>query len=165
MSALTMLSRLVALCLLLAFSNQVFSQRSARPLANGSGISIQHLARIDSFVQQSIEKKELPGAVVLVGHHSQIVGARLWRACGPAESRADDNGHDVRSRQPYQDRRHCHQHHDLIERGEVRLSDPVVRFIPEMKGEGRDAITIEQLLTHTSGFAPDFDLRERWNRL
>src|SRR6185369_1359894 len=50
----------------------------------------------------------------------------------------------------------------LIERGEVRLSDPVVRFIPEMKGEGRDAITIEQLLTHVSGFAPDFDLRERW---
>ena len=38
----------------------------------------------------------------------------------------------------------------------------MVQFIPEMKGEGRDAITIEQLLTHTSGFAPDFDLRERW---
>jgi len=31
-----------------------------------------------------------------------------------------------------------------------------------MKGEGRDAITIEQLLTHTAGFAPDFDLKERW---
>src|SRR6267142_2795386 len=31
-----------------------------------------------------------------------------------------------------------------------------------MKGEGRDAITIEQLLTHMAGFAPDFDLRERW---
>src|ERR1700682_1673065 len=31
-----------------------------------------------------------------------------------------------------------------------------------MKGVGRDAITIEHLLTHTAGFAPDFDLRERW---
>jgi uncharacterized protein YbbC (DUF1343 family) len=31
-----------------------------------------------------------------------------------------------------------------------------------MKGEGRDAITIEHLMTHVSGFAPDFDLRERW---
>src|SRR5690349_691744 len=50
----------------------------------------------------------------------------------------------------------------LIERGEVRLADPVVKFIPEMKGGGSDAITIEQLLTHVSGFAPDFDLRERW---
>src|SRR5690349_3818009 len=50
----------------------------------------------------------------------------------------------------------------LIERGEVRLADPVIKFIPEMKGGGRDAITIEQLLTHVSGFAPDFDLREGW---
>ena len=50
----------------------------------------------------------------------------------------------------------------LIERGQVGLNDPAVKFIPEMKGEGRDAITIEQLLTHTAGFAPDFDLRDRW---
>ena len=50
----------------------------------------------------------------------------------------------------------------LVERGEVRLNDPAVKFIPEMKGAGRDAITIAQLLTHVSGFAPDFDLRERW---
>src|SRR5204862_7767342 len=50
----------------------------------------------------------------------------------------------------------------LIEQGKVRLNDPVVQFIPEMKGEGRDAVTIEQLLTHMTGFAPDFDLRDRW---
>src|SRR5256885_6948239 len=50
----------------------------------------------------------------------------------------------------------------LIEQGKIRLGDSVVQFIPEMKGEGRDAITIEDLLTHMTGFAPDFDLRDRW---
>jgi len=50
----------------------------------------------------------------------------------------------------------------LVERGKVRLSDPLSLHIPELKGEGRDRITIEQLLTHTSGYAPDFDLKERW---
>jgi uncharacterized protein YbbC (DUF1343 family) len=50
----------------------------------------------------------------------------------------------------------------LIEQGKIRLSDPVIQFIPEMKGGGRDTITIEQLMTHLSGFAPDFDLRDRW---
>src|SRR5438876_5127308 len=50
----------------------------------------------------------------------------------------------------------------LIDQGEIRLGDSVVQFIPEMKGEGRDAVTIEQLLTHMTGFAPDFDLRDRW---
>src|SRR5437588_12774783 len=50
----------------------------------------------------------------------------------------------------------------LIEQGKIRLGDSVVQFIPEMKGEGRDTITIEELLTHMTGFAPDFDLRDRW---
>ncbi|MCA1607327.1 MAG: serine hydrolase, partial [Acidobacteria bacterium] len=34
--------------------------------------------------------------------------------------------------------------------------------IPELKGEGRERITLELLLTHRSGYAPDFDLKERW---
>jgi len=51
----------------------------------------------------------------------------------------------------------------LVQRGKVRLTDPVSRYIPELKGEGRERVTIEQLLTHVSGYAPDFDLRERWS--
>jgi uncharacterized protein YbbC (DUF1343 family)/CubicO group peptidase (beta-lactamase class C family) len=50
----------------------------------------------------------------------------------------------------------------LIERGRVRLGDPISVYIPELKSEGRERVTIEQLLTHRAGYAPDFDLRERW---
>ncbi|HVG39812.1 MAG TPA: exo-beta-N-acetylmuramidase NamZ domain-containing protein, partial [Pyrinomonadaceae bacterium] len=50
----------------------------------------------------------------------------------------------------------------LVERGQMRLHDPVARYLPELKGEGRDQIIIEQLLTHLSGYAPDFDLGEEW---
>ena len=50
----------------------------------------------------------------------------------------------------------------LVERGQVRLGDSLTRYIPELKGDGRDKITIENLLTHRSGYAPDFDLREPW---
>jgi uncharacterized protein YbbC (DUF1343 family)/CubicO group peptidase (beta-lactamase class C family) len=50
----------------------------------------------------------------------------------------------------------------LVERGKVRLNDPLSLYIPEIRGEGRDRITIEQLLTHRSGYPPDFDLKERW---
>ncbi|MGH9904268.1 MAG: exo-beta-N-acetylmuramidase NamZ domain-containing protein, partial [Pyrinomonadaceae bacterium] len=44
----------------------------------------------------------------------------------------------------------------------LRLSDSVSNYIPELKDEGRERITIEYLLTHRSGYAPDFDLKERW---
>lgn len=158
-----MLYRLVALCLIFAFPNQVFSQRNARPLANGPGISSQRLARIDRVVQQAIEKKELPGAVIVVGHHGQIVWRKAYgaRAVEPArEPMTTDTIFDLASLTKIVATSTSIM--ILIERGEVRLNDLVIKFIPEMKGEGRDAITIEQLLTHTSGFAPDFDLRERW---
>ena len=42
----------------------------------------------------------------------------------------------------------------LADRGELRLTDPVSRFLPEFRGEGRERILIRHLLTHTSGL-PD----------
>jgi len=42
----------------------------------------------------------------------------------------------------------------LADRGELRLSDPVVKYIPEFSEGVRKQITLEQLLTHTSGL-PD----------
>ncbi len=42
----------------------------------------------------------------------------------------------------------------LVDRGKLALSDKVVKFIPEFSGGGREEITLQHLLTHTSGL-PD----------
>jgi beta-lactamase class C len=42
----------------------------------------------------------------------------------------------------------------LVDRGEVKLSDRAVKYLPEFNEGARKDITIEQLLTHTSGL-PD----------
>jgi len=42
----------------------------------------------------------------------------------------------------------------LVELGKIALDDPVARHLPEFTGDGRDAITLRQLLTHTSGLPP-----------
>lgn len=42
----------------------------------------------------------------------------------------------------------------LVDRKELSLSDPVQRFLPEFRGDGREAVCIKHLLTHTSGL-PD----------
>jgi CubicO group peptidase (beta-lactamase class C family) len=42
----------------------------------------------------------------------------------------------------------------LKDRGKFALRDRVVRFVPEFHGEGRDEVTIQNLLTHTAGL-PD----------
>jgi uncharacterized protein YbbC (DUF1343 family)/CubicO group peptidase (beta-lactamase class C family) len=127
------------------------------------GMSAERLARMDSVIQASINKKELPGAVVLVARHGRIAWRKAYgsRAVEPQrEAMTVDTIFDLASLTKIVATTTSIM--ILIEQGKVRLSDPVVTFIPEMKGGGRDAITIEQLLTHTAGFAPDFDLRERW---
>jgi CubicO group peptidase (beta-lactamase class C family) len=42
----------------------------------------------------------------------------------------------------------------LFDRGEFKLEDRLQKFIPEFKGERRDEVTMQHLLTHTSGL-PD----------
>jgi beta-lactamase class C len=42
----------------------------------------------------------------------------------------------------------------LRDRKQLELEDPVRKYLPELKGDGREDITIRQLLTHTSGL-PD----------
>jgi CubicO group peptidase (beta-lactamase class C family) len=39
----------------------------------------------------------------------------------------------------------------LVDRGQVQLDEPVVRYIPEFHGPGTGVITVRKLLTHTSG--------------
>src|SRR5437588_995815 len=127
------------------------------------GLSAERLARMDSIIRESIEKKELPGAVVLVARHGRVVWRRAYgaRAVEPQqEAMTTDTIFDLASLTKVVATTTSIM--ILIEQGKVRLSDSVVKFIPEMKGGGRDAITIEQLLAHMTGFAPDFDLRDRW---
>ena len=154
---------IVALVCLLAHPVSPQSRRIRhRPAA--PGVSLTQLANIDRVVAASISKKELPGAVVLVGHHGRIVWRKAYgsRAVEPQrEPMSTDTIFDLASLTKIVATATSIM--ILIERGDIRLSDPVINFIPEMKGEGRDAITIEQLLTHTAGFAPDFDLRDRWS--
>ena len=46
----------------------------------------------------------------------------------------------------------------LHERGKLNIQDPVRMHLPEFTGQGREAITIRQLLTHTSGLRPEISV-------
>ena len=50
----------------------------------------------------------------------------------------------------------------LHERGNLSIDDPVKKHLPEFTGDGRDAVSLRHLLTHTSGLRPDISLAG-WN--
>ena len=147
---LTQITRIAILVLLVAHTT--FAQ-----------VSTQHLAQMDPVINEEIANKRLPGAVVEVGRKGRVVWRKSYgaRVVDPArEVMTPDTIFDVASLTKVVATATSIM--ILVERGKVRLNDPLSHYIPELKGEGRERITIEQLLTHVGGYAPDFDLRERW---
>ena len=127
-------------------------------------ISAKNLAAIDSEVSREISLHHLPGAVVLVARNGGVVWRKPYgdRAVEPKpEAMTVDTIFDVASLTKVVATATSIM--ILVERGKVRLSDPLSTYIPEIKGDGRERITIELLLTHRAGYAPDFDLKERWS--
>lgn len=50
----------------------------------------------------------------------------------------------------------------LAEEGAIDLAAPMTRYFPECSGGGKEAITVRQLLTHTSGLASGLPARPAW---
>ncbi|HSD47624.1 MAG TPA: exo-beta-N-acetylmuramidase NamZ domain-containing protein [Pyrinomonadaceae bacterium] len=154
------MTRLLLIVLLIA-QPALAQLRPAKP--ETLAVSSLALARMDSVIQDEVAKQRLPGAVVLVSRKGRLVWQKSYgsRAVEPArEAMTADTIFDVASLTKVVATATSIM--ILVERGKVRLSDPVSTYIPELKGEGRENITIEQLLIHRAGYAPDFDLRERW---
>ena len=153
-----------ALLLLFALSIQSFAASLPTAAPALVGMSAKQLAHIDRAVADSIAKRELPGAVVLVARRGRVVWHKAYgsRALLPQrEAMTINTIFDLASLTKIVATATSIM--ILVERGSLRLSDPVSLYLPELKGESREAITIEQLLTHRAGYAPDFDLSEQWS--
>lgn len=155
-------SILFVVCLV---STGLLSQQTkpaARKGASGA-TSIGALNVVDGIVKRAIEDHEIPGAVVLIGHNGRVVYRRAFghRSLEPTvEAMTVDTIFDMASLTK------CiatgMSVMRLIETGLVRLNDPVAKYVPEFAANGKEQITIRQLLTHYSGLRPDIDLDQPW---
>lgn len=127
------------------------------------GMSAEKLRLIDELIEKDISDKKLPGAVVIVGHKGKIVYRKAFgnRSLVPTpEKMTVDTIFDVASlTKPIATATSVMI---LVEQGKLRLNDTIGKFIPEIEDENAKKVTILQLLTHVSGYRPDFDLGEKW---
>src|SRR4051812_10130415 len=121
------------------------------------------LSNVDSVIQQAIADGNIPGAVLVVGHDGKVVYRKAYgnRALEPRhELMTLDTIFDVASLTKVVATTTAVM--QLMELGKVRMNDPVAKYIPEFAQNGKEDITIRQLLTHYSGLAPDLDLQTPW---
>ena len=123
-----------------------------------------NLSVLDSIVQTSIQNHEMPGAVLLVGHDGHVIYRKAFgnRSLEPkVEPMTIDTIFDIASLTKVIATTTAVM--QLEEQGRIRMNDPVVKYIPEFGQNGKGGITVRDLLTHYSGFAPDIDLTPDFN--
>jgi len=135
-----------------------------RPPARSSAVaSDSSLSTIDAIVRKAIADREVPGAVVLVGHNGKVIYRKAfgYRALEPTpEAMTLDTIFDLASLTKCIATGLAVMR--LVQNGDVRLNDPRAKYIPEFGSNGKEEITIRQLLTHYSGLRPDLDLSIPW---
>lgn len=136
-------------------------QRLAAATPESVGMSSERLAKIDEAVLASIERKETPGAVVLVARKGRVVYRKAFgdRAIEPKrEPMTIDTIFDLASLTKIVATATSMM--ILVERGKVSLADPVAFYIPEFGKNGKERITVEQLMTHRAGLPPDNEIAD-----
>ncbi|WP_330948825.1 serine hydrolase domain-containing protein [Virgibacillus sp. MG-45] len=130
--------------------------------ASGAGMREEPLQEIDSVMEGMIENGTMPGAVTLVARRGHIV---QHKAYGHSYLYKDDRF--TEAEEPIQMKRDTifdlasiskifttTAAMKLYEEGLYDLDDPVAAYLPEFAHNGKEEVTIRQLMTHTSGFAP-----------
>lgn len=166
--------------------SQTKSIKNSPPLTEASpetvGMSEERLSFIDDAVMESIEKKEIPGAVALVARKGKIV---YYKAFGMADNEA---GRSLKKDDIFRIASQTKAITStavmmLWEEGKFRLDDPISKYIPEFKDpmvldsliekdssfvatKADKEITIRHLITHTSGIGYGFiDGDERFKKI
>jgi len=125
------------------------------------GMHAKRLAEIDRIVQEGLDKANMPGAVVLIGRHGGIAFRKAYGQKQLQPEKAPmtvDTVFDMASiTKPMATATSVMK---LIEEGKLGLDDPVAKYIPEFAVNGKDVITIRDLLTHQSGLIADNSIKD-----
>jgi uncharacterized protein YbbC (DUF1343 family)/CubicO group peptidase (beta-lactamase class C family) len=115
-------------------------------------------APLDAAVRAQMAAGEVPGAVVVIGDAQQVWLRRAWglRAVEPPEPMTADTVFDLASLTKVL----CTTTAvlQLAERGRLELDAPAARYWPAFAAHGKSAITVGQLLSHSSGLRPGLSL-------
>ena len=114
-------------------------------------------------MEKAVADGTIPGGVLLVGHHDRVIYRKAFgsRSLEPVrEPMTVDTIFDLASLTK------CIATTPsilkLVQDGRVRLNDPVSKYLSEFAQNGKQDITVRELLTHYSGLAPDLDLQVPW---
>ncbi|HXW92059.1 MAG TPA: serine hydrolase [Terriglobales bacterium] len=134
------------------------AQKAAPPATSSRRLSV-----LDPIIQNAIANNQIPGAVLLVSHDGVVVYRKAfgYRSLEPRrQPMTVDTIFDLASLTKVVATTTAVM--QLVEKGALRVNDPVAKYIPEFAQNGKQDVTLRELLTHHSGLPPDLDLTRSW---
>ncbi len=157
---------MIAVVLALALTVPITTKGASDSEARRLGFDPAKIQAMRTRLQSFVAEGRLPGMVVLIQRHGKLVSldAIGYRAVGAtAPMTADIVFQTMSMTKPFTATALCM----LVERGLVRLSDPVSRYLPEFgKLRLKDGVApsgpvrVRHLLNHTSGIASDMPISD-----
>lgn len=114
------------------------------------------LDAINDLVEQAIGEAKLPGAVVTIGYRGSIVFQKSYgnrRSVPVSEPMQNDTVFDLASLTKPIATATSIMH--LVDRGKISIDDKVADHLPDFAKEGKQDVTVKQLLLHIGGLIPD----------
>jgi CubicO group peptidase (beta-lactamase class C family) len=123
-----------------------------------AGISPERLKHVKDLCASWVADESTPALIALVARHGIIFLYEAWGRLGPdphSSSVLPDSIFGVASvSKPVT----ATAIMILVERGQIGLNQPVLKYVPEFEGDGFEQVTLRHLLTHTSGLPYNSDI-------
>lgn len=126
------------------------------PAINTAALRSADLQNIDALAQKQVRAGNIPGAVIIVGNADQILYRKAfgYRAQKPQKlAMTTDTIFDLASLTKVIATTTAMM--QLVEQGRLQLDAPVATYWPEFSANGKERITVRELLTHYSGLRAD----------
>ncbi|CAN5629585.1 hypothetical protein BH23GEM3_BH23GEM3_24960 [soil metagenome] len=118
-----------------------------------AGFSMEGLLRAEQAVRMEHERGGFPGAALAIGRGRHVVlergVGRLGWSAGEDRVDPDYTVYDIASLTKVVAATTAVML--LVEDGKMSLDAPVIRYLPNFVGTGKERVTVRHLLTHTSG--------------
>ncbi|MEZ4860892.1 MAG: serine hydrolase domain-containing protein [Caldilineaceae bacterium] len=119
-----------------------------------AGFDPERLERVYHYVEQAVAGGRLPGAALQLARHGRPLPPHAFGRMSPDPDAPPVQPDTIFLTASVTKPMTVTALMVLVERGDLLLDDPVCAFLPEFGAQGKEAVTIRHLMTHTSGL-PD----------
>jgi uncharacterized protein YbbC (DUF1343 family)/CubicO group peptidase (beta-lactamase class C family) len=124
----------------------------------------EQMTGISEAAKRAIQSGKIPGAVILIGNQGKVVYCRAFgsRQLKPKKlPMTTDTIFDIASLTKVIATSTAIM--QVVATGKLNLEDPVAKYWPDFRANGKEQITVRDLLTHYSGLRPALDMKPKWS--